>query len=380
MAFRKAGFEVDVVAPTGHPIHRMHSPNRTLKYRPTSAYSSIKEAIAASQPDLIVPCDDRVVAHLHRLYKETSSVSGRPESQRTASLIETSLGSPLSYHVVTGRSFLADLVGLPDVHIPQTSAIHGFRDLLDWAGRYGLPAVLKLDGSTGGRDVILMRSMSDIVPCLLRLRLRKSWVRRMKSFLVDGDLEPFFSPRNFSAAQMCVQSYVTGRLANCVVACWRGDVLGWAAVEVLQRGRDFGIATVVRRVKGEAMIAAARSIARHLKLSGIVGFDFVLDDVTQRANLIEINPRATQINHFPGYDSPDLATALFCAIRREPVISSASQQWKEEVALFPQEWERDPSSQWLSRAFHDVPFEEPELVRYFGYGGTETISQDAHPH
>ena len=31
-------------------------------------------AIAASQPDLIVPCDDRVVAHLHRLYDEASAV------------------------------------------------------------------------------------------------------------------------------------------------------------------------------------------------------------------------------------------------------------------------------------------------------------------
>ncbi|SDG37448.1 Glutathione synthase/RimK-type ligase, ATP-grasp superfamily [Bradyrhizobium sp. Rc2d] len=375
MAFRKAGFDVDVVALAGHPIHRMHSPNRTFEYRPMSPYSSVKEAIAASQPDLIVPCDDRVVGHLHRLYKETSAVGSRPEMQRTASLIETSLGSPLSYHVVAKRSFLTNLAQLPDVHIPQTSAIYGFRDLLDWVRRHGLPAVLKLDGSTGGRDVILIRTMSDVLPCLLRMRLQKSWVRRMKSFLFDGDVEPIFAPRSFSTAQMCVQSYVTGRLANCVVACWRGDVLGWAAVEVLQRGRDFGIATVVRRVKGEAMIAAARSIARHLKLSGIVGFDFVLDDVTQRANLIEINPRATQINHFPGYDSPDLATALFCAVRSEPVVSTASQQWKEEVALFPQEWERDPSSKWLSTAFHDVPFEEPELVRYFGY---ETISRDLH--
>lgn len=376
MAFRKAGFEVDVVALAGHPIHRMHSPNRTFEYRRMSSYRSIKDAIAASQPDLIVPCDDRVVAHLHRLYKETSAVRNCPENQRTASLIETSLGSPVSYPVVVGRSFLADLVGLPDVHIPQTSAIHGFRDLLDWVGRYGLPAVLKLDGSTGGRDVILMRAMSEIVPCLLRLRLQKSWARRVKSFLVDGDLEPLLSPRNFSAAQMCVQSYVTGRLANCVVACWRGDVLGWAAVEVLQRGRDFGIATVVRRVKGEAMIAAARSIARHLKLSGIVGFDFVLDDVTQRANLIEINPRATQINHFPGYDGPDLATALFCAVRRVPVASSANGQWEEEVALFPQEWERDPASKWLSSAFHDVPFDEPELLRYFRYHSAEAIAHE----
>lgn len=376
IAFRKAGFEVDAVAPARHPIHRMHSPNRTFNYRPTSPYSSIKEAIAASQPDLIVPCDDRVVAHLHRLYQETSAIRGCTERHRVAALIEASLGSPLSYPVVTGRPFLADLARLPDVHIPQTTAIFGVSDLLDWVRRHGLPAVLKLDGSFGGRDVILIRTMGEVVPSLLRMRLQKSWIRRMKSFLVDGDVEPVLAPKNFWNAQMCAQSYVAGRLANCVVACWRGDVLGWAAVEVLQcGGRDFGAASVVRRVKGEPMIAAARSIAQHLKLSGIVGFDFVLDDVAQRAELIEINPRATQINHFPGYDGPDLATALFCAVRNEPVVNSTNRQWIEEVALFPQEWEREPTSKWLSSAFHDVPFEEPELLRYYGYHGTGTVQR-----
>ena len=164
---------------------------------------------------------------------------------------------------------------------------------------------------------------------------------------------------------MCVQSYVPGRLANCAVACWQGDVLAWTAVEVLQRSSDFGVATVVRRVKGEPMIAAARSIARHLQLSGFFGFDFVLDQYKPQANLIEINPRATQISHFPGYDSPDLPAALFGAICNKEVLSSSDRWSTDEVALFPQEWKRDPASEWFSKAFHDVPFEEPELVRYF---------------
>jgi hypothetical protein len=162
-------------------------------------------------------------------------------------------------------------------------------------------------------------------------------------------------------------------LANCAVACWRGDVLAWAAVEVLQHRCDFGQATVVRRVKGGPMIAAARSIARHLKLSGFCGFDFVLDDDKSQASLIEINPRATQINHFPGYDSPDLPAALFGAICGKEVINPSNSWSTDEVALFPQEWKRDPASEWLSKAFHDVPFEEPELLRYFEYD--RSISQ-----
>jgi biotin carboxylase len=375
ISFRKAGAAVDVVAPAGHPVHRMHAPNRTFEYRPTSAYGSIKAAIATSQPDLIVPCDDRVVAHLHRLYDEASAVPNEAEMCRTASLIEKSLGSPLSYRIVVRRSSLSTLAQLTDVHVPQTSAVDCYRNLLDWVRQHGLPAVLKLDRSCGGKDVIVIRRLSEVVSCLLRMRLQKSWVRRTKSFLVDGDAEPFLAPRNLSAAQICVQSYVTGRHANCAVACWHGDVLGSTAVEVLERRSDFGIASVVRRVKGEAMIAAARSIARHLDLSGIFGFDFVLDDGTQQAKLIEINPRATQIDHFAGYGGePDLPSALLGAISGEPVVNPIEQQLMDEVALFPQEWQRDPASRWLLGT-HDVPFEEPEFLRYFGYCANERVRQ-----
>lgn len=375
IAFRKAGSAVDVVAPTGHPVHRMHSPNRTFEYRRTSAYGSIKAAIAESQPNLIVPCDDRAVAHLHRLYDEASARPGEAGMQEIASLIEASLGWPLSYPLVARRSFLSNLAQLPDVYIPQTAAIGCVRDLLSWVRQHGLPAVLKLDGSSGGRDVIIIRREAEVVPCLFRMRLQKSWVRGLKSFLVDGDAEAFLTAR-ISTAQICVQSYVPGQLANCAVACWRGNVVGSAAVEVLQRSSDFGVASVVRRVKGEAMIATARSIARHLNLSGIFGFDFVLDHAKQQAKLIEINPRATQIDHFPSCDGPNLPSALLGALlNRPPIVSPIDRKMPNEIALFPQEWRRDPASKWLLMTYHDVPFEEPEFVRYFGYYDRERIPQ-----
>jgi hypothetical protein len=60
-----------------------------------------------------------------------------------------------------------------------------------------------------------------------------------------------------------------------------------------------------------------------------------------------------------------LPAGLFGAVCDEEVISSSDEWLTDEVALFPQEWKRDPASQWLSRAFHDVPFEEPEMLQYF---------------
>jgi hypothetical protein len=35
----------------------------------------------------------------------------------------------------------------------------------------------------------------------------------------------------------------------------------------------------------------------------------------------------------------------------------------DTIALFPQEWMRDPASEYLTSGYHDVPWEEPELIR-----------------
>src|SRR5262249_245162 len=169
--------------------------------------------------------------------------------------------------------------------------------------------------------------------------------------------------------RVSVQSYVAGDLANCAVACLRGEVLAAIAVEVIRTRSPFGLATAVRQVEGKAMIAAARSIVQHLQLSGLFGFDFVLNADTKQVCLIEINPRATQINHFAAYEGPDLPTALFCALSGQPTGNSITEAPRGKIALFPQEWQRDPNSDLLASAFHDVPYEEPELLDFYGYKG-----------
>jgi hypothetical protein len=36
---------------------------------------------------------------------------------------------------------------------------------------------------------------------------------------------------------------------------------------------------------------------------------------------------------------------------------------EETIALFPQEWNRDPASSLIRSAYHDVPWDSPTLVR-----------------
>ena len=252
--------------------------------------------------------------------------------------------------------------------MPPAAAIPSFRALEAWVAIHGLPAMLKLDGRTGGQDVIRLADRANLGTAYASMMLRGSRLRSLWNAAKLRDAESILSDFPDRRPALSVQAYVPGRPANCAVACWRGEIVGFVAVEAVRTQTPFGIATVVRRVEGRAMRAAAESIVRHLGISGMCGFDFVIDDRTGQPTLIEINPRATQINHFPLGPEGDLSSALMRALGGRPVEApSRTLPLEAEIALFPQEWLRDPKSPYLVSAFHDVPYEEPELLRRSGY-------------
>ncbi len=354
-AFREVGFDVGAVALPQHPVHRSKAPNRTFGYRAKAPLESLREAIAKDAPDIIIPCDDRILGHLCAL-----RLVGDDD---TSALIETSLGRGGAGGAIAKRGALAEIRGLADVDIPRTDNVDSVSDLRDWARKNGLPAVLKLDGSWGGNDVVIVRRESDIRRAFWEMRLRQSLFRGLRRYLMKRDVEALrVRPR----PAISVQTFVAGRPANAAVACWRGEVIAQVAVEAVELASPFGMATVVRVVEGDAMIAAARSICRHYMLSGLHGFDFVIEEGSGAVKLIEINPRATQIGHFPLGPGRDLAAALFEALSgrsaacRRPIESA-------DVSLFPGEWRRDPQSAYLKSTFHDVPTDEMDLAQYYGF-------------
>jgi hypothetical protein len=93
------------------------------------------------------------------------------------------------------------------------------------------------------------------------------------------------------------------------------------------------------------------------------GFDYMLEANTGNAYMIEINPRSTQVGHLtlgPGHDLP---AALYSAITNQIQQPAPKLTDQTTIALFPQEWLRDPESPYLTSAYHDVPWQESALVR-----------------
>ena len=352
-AFREVGFEVGAIAVPQHPVHRSKAPHRTYEYRPKAPLDSLREAIAERRPDIIVPCDDRIVGHLCSL-----RALGDDD---TSTLIETSLGLGGANGVLAKRATLEEMGRLPDVDVPRTDSIVSVSDLQDWGRKFGLPAVLKLDGSWGG-NIVVVRRGSEIREAFWRMRFRQSILRSLKHYVTRRDVEALSHLRS----AISVQSYVPGKQANATVACWRGEVLAQVAVEVVQLASPFGAASVVHVVDGEAMAATARSICSHYRLSGLHGFDFIIDERSGASKLIEINPRATQVSHFNLGPGRDLAAALFEA------VSGRSAAWRPpiqsaDISLFPGEWRRNSQSPFLTSTFHDVPYDDADLALYYGF-------------
>jgi ATP-grasp domain len=352
-AFHEVGFEVGAIALPRHPVHHSNALSRTFEYRPGAAVASLREAIAQRRPDIIVPCDDRIVSHLCSL-----RVLGDND---TATLIETSLGSGGASGVLAKRATIGEISRLPDVDVPRTDNVANVSDLHDWCRKFGLPAILKLDGTWGGNDIMVVRDESDIRRAFWKMRLRQSVLRSLKRYVTNQDVEALSRLRS----AISVQSFVPGKQANATIACWRGKVLANVAVEVVELGSQYGAASVVHVVDGEAMVAAARSICGHYMLSGLHGFDFIIDERSGATKLIEINPRATQIGHLNLGPGRDLAAALFEA------LSGRSGAWRRpiqsaDISLFPGEWRRDSQSPYLKSTFHDLPRDDPELALYYG--------------
>jgi len=361
MALARAGCEVEAVCPASHPVRKTAAVRRVHRYSGLAPLRSFARAIAAAHPDLIVSGDDLATQHLHRLHAEEKR-NGKPESSICA-LIERSLGRPQSFDVVTARGALIDTAQQEGVRVPATRVIRNSRDLRDWSGQMGLPTVLKANGTSGGYGVRVGHSLAEAEAAFRKLQAPPSPARAAKRALFDRDRTLVWPSILRRRRVVNAQTFVAGREATSTVFCWEGAVMAGLHFEVAHKASAAGHATVLRLIENAEMPAAVERIAARLGLSGFYGFDFMLEAETGNAYLIEINPRATQAGHLSLGAGRDLPAALYAAVTRRPAEPKAKITDKETIALFPQEWIRDPQSPFLQSAYHDVPWEEPELIR-----------------
>jgi hypothetical protein len=361
MALSQAGCVIDAVCPAGHPVEKIGGVRKTYAYRSLFAMQSFAAAITAAQPDLIVPGDDLATRHLHHLHLREGK--RRSSAQPTCGLIERSLGAAESFPRVYARTAFIELARQAGVRAPKTEVIADLDQLRGWTQRSGFPTVLKANGTSGGDGVRVVHNAEEAAGAFRQLQAPPSWLRAAKRALVDQDrtlIAPAVLRQRFLVN---AQEFAAGREATSAVACWQGEILAGLHFEVLNKRDAEGPSSVLRAIENADMAAAAETMVRELKLSGLHGFDFMLESSTGKAFLIEINPRATQVGHLTLGEGRDLPAALYAALTGNAIHPAPPITENRVIALFPQEWMRDPESAFLQSGYHDVPWEEPALVR-----------------
>jgi len=336
-------------------VRRLHA------YGGLTPLTSFAAAIAATSPDLVVPCDDLAVLHLHQLYHRERHRADRGAS--TCALIERSLGAPASFPIVRARTAFIELAEEEGIRVPTTATIANLDDLRAWVAGAGLPVVLKSDGTSGGDGVRIACTPHEAERAFRALQAPPPWARAAKRTLVNHDTRLVWPSLLRQRSTVNAQAFVPGREATSTVACWQGTVLASLHFEVLSKQEASGPSTVLRHIQHPEMSAAVERMVRRLNLSGMYGFDFMLEAQFSRAYLIEINPRATQVGHLALGPGRDLPAALHAAIMGRSVQESAPVTEKDTITLFPHEWLRNPESPYLRSSYHDVPWEEPQFVR-----------------
>lgn len=361
LAMADGGFEVRALVPNDHALYRMSATTvEHLGRTSAEAMNTITRTVERFAPDLLIPADERAIDFLRTLYKRAIRGHGK-DPRGMAELIETSLGTPSAFVFSCQKSLFVSLARKEGLLVPKTEIVGDVQELRELVAKARFPLVIKRDESFGGLGVRVVSDAAEAERAFLELQYTAGRAFAVRQALKRLDVA--YLRRLFGAAPaITLQDYIEGRPANRAVVCYRGEVLAGLSVEVLRSNESTGPATVIQVIDSEEMTRAAAHIVRRLGLSGFVGFDFMLETATGRPYLIEMNARPTQICHLALNSTSDmigaLAAALLSTVRRRvtPNITSRT------VALFPQERWRDPNSDYLQSAYHDVPWLEPEFI------------------
>jgi len=359
IALTEAGFTVEGICPSGHLLRKVDGVKKLYTYSALLPLRSVSRAIEAAHADLVLPCDDLATRHLHALYKKDSQ-SGKNE---VAALIEQSLGAPEYFGIVDARTAFMQLAHGEGVRVPKTAVVNELAELGKWAQNGDLPLVLKADGTSSGEGVAVINAVEQGDRAFRILHAPPKFLRTLKWALVNHNFRPVLPMLLRRRAVVNVQSFVNGREATSLIACWKGKVLAQLHFEVLCLQQTAGPASVLRLINNAEMSAAAEAMACKLQLSGLHGFDFMLEQGTGKAYLIEINPRTTQVGHLALGPGRDLPAALYGAVTGQPIEPRPRVSDNDIIVLFPQAWLTNPTNAFLRSGYHDVPWGQPDLMR-----------------
>ncbi len=250
MALTDVGCEVEALCPHDHPILQTSIIRKHIPFHPLSPLHCIERGIRRSAPEFIIPGDELAVLYLHQIHARANA--------DTRALIERSLGDPANYPLAHSCNKLMAVANEVGVATPMTAEVSDPAQIPGLAARFGLPLILKADGTTGGQGVRVLTQTYGAEKIWRALRAPIGIVRLLKRMIVDSDWNQILPFLRRETRVVNAQSFVSGSEANTVVSCWQGEVLACICLEVVSVWYPHGPSSVVRVVNNPAMAESSR--------------------------------------------------------------------------------------------------------------------------
>lgn len=350
-ALQQAGFFVLACCPADSFLSETRFVERCITFPdgvdfPVLAQMLI-DLVERERLDLVIPADDFSLWLLHRLRRDLTRA--HPGAAVTR-VLNASLCAPERQDALELKSRLPEAAAATGLVLPAQIVEPNWVQAMDFATLHGAPLVVKLDRTWGGLGV---RVCADEAALEAALRF------------VPPTLQSLGAP-----VRRVLQRYIPGQTVVVVLAAWQGATLAGFALHKLHcHPEATGPSAVVERLDRPDLLDAASRLARHFGLTGFTDVEFRLEAGSGTAHLLEINPRIQPQCHLGRRFGADLCSALFAAMTGAPPPPPVPIEDHRPVALFPNEWCRDPASRHLTESFHDVPWQDPKLlVRLLTYG------------
>ena len=377
---KRAGFEVGLLADPNTLIAQ----SRHIDYRFDLDVVTLRlgvigpalQAIMGFNPRTIIPCDEAAAHLLQNFALSWDGARGPGGQLRVAmpplvrELLLRALGEARTFNVRVSRNLsrrLAVQLGLavpPSIPVPYLQVAEGF------ARENGWPVALTREGVSEGASVRVCNSREELhaaysalthvdePPGGFRQKMRYAYWTAVTSFHLAGDLT--VSP--IEGPMLSIEAVVPGQPATYTTAAYDGRWLGgFSAVAVRTHPQGTGAASAVRLIDDPAMTDAGRRMIGRLGYGGFAGLDFRRDPATGKLWFLRFTPRPTPFVHLGHLATGDLGEALMAAMGNLP--AAAPKVFEETtVALFPQDWMRDPESSARGTDYEDMPEEDERLL------------------
>ena len=348
----RAGFEVALLTPPDSLAEKSRYVSRIGHISSTAIpmewLFALLQFVKAVSPQMLVPCDEMAIRLLFALILDPPRGLDSELKARIVSMVTDSLGDPRFYAVSIDKTMLPAAAEAMGVRVPPYGIAASVNEAIERATVLGYPAVLKRRFGFAGQGVEIVSNRDEVIAAAQRL---------LQPDQLDlGELK---------RPQLLVQKFIAGPHYSQALVALRGVPLDSFAWERMAGTRPIkGQTTVLRFVRSPETREFSERLCREFAMSGFFNVQFIIDERTGEAHMLEINRRLVTHMHLGERVGRDLGQALFAALGGQPTPRGSVEGENEggAVVVFPREWLRDPQSPHLSEFPVDVPWDEPELV------------------